>query len=77
MGKPLGQPGMTEIKSPVNMKWEVTNRFKGLELVNSVPEELWMEVRNTVQETVKKKKNPKEKEKQKGKMVIWGGLTNS
>ena len=23
---------------------EVTNRFKGLELVNSVPEELWTEV---------------------------------
>ena len=55
---------------PYEYAVEVMNRFKGLELVNSVPEELWMEVRNTVQETVKKKKNPKEKEKQKGKMVI-------
>ena len=30
------------------------NRFKGLELVNSVPEELWMEVHNIIQETVNK-----------------------
>ena len=27
---------------------EVTNRFKGLELVNSMPEKLWTEVRNIV-----------------------------
>ena len=31
---------------------EVANRFKGLGLVNSVPEELWMEVHNTIQEEV-------------------------
>ena len=31
---------------------EVTNRFKGLDLIDSVPEELWREVRNIVQETV-------------------------
>ena len=31
---------------------EVTNRFKGLDLIDRVPEELWMEVRDTVQETV-------------------------
>ena len=54
---------------PYEYEVEVTDRFKGLELVNSVPEELWMEVRNIVQEAVKKK-NPKEKEKQIGKMVI-------
>ena len=29
---------------------EVTNRFKGLDLVDRVPEELWMEVCNIVQE---------------------------
>ena len=33
---------------------EVTNRFKGLDLVNSVPEELWMEVCKTIQEAVNK-----------------------
>ena len=32
----------------------VTNRFKGLYLVDRVPEELWMEVCNTVQEVVTK-----------------------
>ena len=31
---------------------EETNRFKGLDLVNRVPEELWTEVHNTVQEAV-------------------------
>ena len=42
---------------------EVKNRFKALELINSVPEELWMEVRNMVQEamikTIPKKKKCK------------------
>ena len=37
---------------------EVTNRFKGLDL--RVPEELWMEVRNIVQEVVSKT-SPKKK----------------
>ena len=31
---------------------EVTNRFKGLDLINSVSEELWMEVHGIVQEVV-------------------------
>ena len=31
---------------------EVTNRFKGLDLINRVPEELWMEVCDIVQEAV-------------------------
>ena len=30
---------------------EVTNRFKGLDLIDRVPEELWKEVRDIVQET--------------------------
>ena len=29
---------------------EVTNRFKGLDLIDRVPEELWIEIHNTVQE---------------------------
>ena len=45
---------------------EVTNRFKGLDLIDRVPEELWMEVYNIVQEAVikiipKKKKCKKAK----------------
>ena len=30
---------------------EVRNRFKGLHLIDRVPDELWTEVRDTVQET--------------------------
>ena len=30
---------------------EVRNRFKGLDLIDRVPDELWMEVHYTVQET--------------------------
>ena len=33
---------------------EVMNRFKGLDLVDTMPEELWMEVHKTVQEVVSK-----------------------
>ena len=31
---------------------EVRNRFKGLDLIDRVPDELWMEVRDIVQEAV-------------------------
>ena len=31
---------------------EVTNRFKGLDLIDRVPEELWMEVLDIIQEAV-------------------------
>ena len=40
---------------------EVTNRFKGLDLIDRVPEELWMEVHNVVQEAVIKTIPPKKK----------------
>ena len=41
---------------------EVRYRFKGLDLIDRVPDELWMEVRDTVQETgIKKKKFKKAK----------------
>ena len=35
-----------------NYTVEVRNRFKGLNLIDRVPEELWMDVRDTVQEAV-------------------------
>ena len=35
---------------PYGYTMEVTNRFKGLDLIDIVPEELWMEVGDTVQE---------------------------
>jgi len=51
---------------PYSYTVEVTNRLKGLNLVDRVPEELWMEVCNIVKEAViktipKKKKCKKEK----------------
>ena len=36
---------------PYDYTVEVTNRFKGLDLIDRVAEELWMEVRDIVQET--------------------------
>ena len=46
-----------------NYTVKVRNRFKGLELIDRVPEELWTEVRDIVQEagikTIPKKKKCK------------------
>ena len=53
---------MTQIDYTV----EVTNRFKGLDLIDRVPEELWTEVCDIVQQVVIKT-IPKKK---KGKMVV-------
>ena len=58
---------------PYNYTVEVRSRFKGLDLIDRVPEELWTEVCNIIQETVIKT-IPKKK---KGKMVVGGGCTSS
>ena len=48
---------------PYDYTVEMTNRFKGLDLIDRVPEELWTEVRDIVQEagikTIPKKKKCK------------------
>ena len=48
---------------PYNYTVEVTNKFKELDLIDRVPEELWTEVRDTVQEagikTIPKKRKCK------------------
>ena len=49
---------------PYDYTGEVTNRFKGLDLIDRVPEELWTEAHDIVQEAViktfpKGKKNAK------------------
>ena len=54
---------------PYNYTVEVANRFKGLDLIDRVPEELWTEVHNIVQEVVIKTIT-KGKKMQKGKMVV-------
>ena len=51
---------------PYNYTVEVTNRFKGLDLMDRVPEELWTEFHDIVQEAVIKtipKKNKCKKAK--------------
>ena len=47
---------------------EVRNRFKGLDLIDRVPDELWMEVRDTVQER-RSKTIPKKKKCKKAKWL--------
>ena len=39
---------------PCDSSVEVRNRFKGLDLIYREPDELWMEVRDIIQETVMK-----------------------
>ena len=51
---------------PYNYTVEVRNRFKGIDLIDGVPDELWMEVRDIVEKTgikiiPKKKKSRKAK----------------
>jgi len=53
---------------PYDYTVEVTNRFKGLHLINRVPEKLWTEVHDIVQEAVIK--TIPRKEMQKGKMIV-------
>ena len=45
------------------------NRFKGLDLIDRVPDELWMEVHDIVQETGSKTISKKKKSK-KSKMAV-------
>ena len=53
----------------INSLMEVTNRFKAVGLIDRVPEELWTVVCDIVQEAMIKT-IPKNKEMQKGKMVV-------
>ena len=66
--EPPGKPFRYDLNQiPYDYTMEVTNRFKGLYLIDRVPEELWMEVRDLVEEAVIKT-IPKKK---KYKKVIW------
>ena len=53
---------------PNNHSVEVRNKFKGLDLIDSVPDEQWMEVRDIVQETGIKT-SPKKKKCKKAKWL--------
>ena len=54
---------------------EMTNRFKGLDLKDRMPEELWMEVRHCTGGS--DQDHPQEKKNAKRQNGFWGGLTNS
>ena len=58
--------GLNQI--PYNYTMEVRNRFKGLDLIDRVPKELWMEVHDIVQEAVTKT-IPKKKKCKKAKWL--------
>ena len=58
---------------PYDYTVEVRNIFKGLDLIDRVPDELWMEVRNIVQETGIKT-IPKKKKCKKAKWLYGEAL---
>ena len=60
---------------PTDYTVAVRNRFKGLDLIDKVPDELWIEVCDTTGD--REQDHPHGKEMQKSKMAVWGGLTNS
>ena len=55
-------------KVPYDYTVEVTNRFKGLDLIERLPDELWTEVHDIVQETGIKT-TPKKKKCKKAKWL--------
>ena len=61
---------------PYDYTVEVRNRFKDLDLIDILLNELWTEVHDIVQGD-RDLDHPHGKEMQKSKMAEWGGLTNS
>ena len=68
MGKTTRPFGCDQNQIPYDYTVEVRNRFKGLDLIDRVPGELWTEVHDMIQEAVIKSVPPKKM--QKGKMVV-------
>ena len=60
-------------QGPYNYTLEVTSQFKGLDLIDRVPEELWTEVHDIVQEAVIKT-IPKKKKSKKAKWLFEEAL---
>ena len=63
-------------QTPYDYTVEVRNRFKGLDLIDRVPDELWREVHDTEQETGIKT-IPKKKKCKKAKWLSEEAPTNS
>ena len=64
-------------KIPYDYTVDVRNRFKGPDLIDRVPDELWMEVRDIVQETgiktIPKEKKCKEAKRLSGEALQIAG----
>ena len=73
MGKTTGPFTYVLNQISYNYTVEVTNRFKGLDLIDRVPDELWMEVHDIVKEAVIKTV-PKKKKCKKAKWLSEKGL---
>ena len=61
VGKTTGPFSYDLNQFPCDYTAEVTNRFKGLDLIDRVPEALWTEVHNTEQEAMIKAMHKKKK----------------
>ena len=59
---------------PYDYTVEVRNRFKGLDLIDRVPDELWNEIRDIVQETGIKTIHMEKKHTQKTKWLTEEAL---
>ena len=62
---------------PYDYTVEVRNTFKELDLIHRVPDELWTRFMTLPMIHDRNQDHPQEKEMQKSKVAIWGGLTNS
>ena len=76
MGKTTKSARFDLNQIPCDHTEEVMNRFKGLDLVNKVPEELWTEVHN-VAIGGSDQNHPEEKEMQEDKLVVCRDFINS
>ena len=69
MGKTTRPFSYDQNQIPYDYTVEVRNRFKELDLIDRVPDELWTEVHDIVQETVIKT-IPKKNKCKKSKMAV-------
>ena len=69
VGKATGTLRYDLNQIPYGYTVEVTNRFKGLDLIDRVPDELWLKVCDTVQE-IGNKIIPMENKYKKSKMAV-------
>ena len=70
VGKPVDPFRYDQNQTPYNDTVEVRNKFTGLDLIDRVPDELWMEIRDTPCTGDRNQDHPHGKEMQKSKMTL-------